>query len=213
MTARGKWLRVGTVWVGAAVLFGLQFRGIVFHFWVQMALGIAALCALSYLLDPSVLTEAFRGRFRGAARMAAAGVAAAALLYGIFYIGNAAARWLLPGAGGQISQVYGLKAGADRWLIGVLLLAVIGPGEEILWRAYIQRRLTGLLGRWGVPVAVAAYGAVHLASGNPLLIGAALVCGVYWALLYRWFDSLWLNGVSHALWDIAIFLIWPLSGG
>ncbi len=200
------------VWAAAAVLFALQFRGAVFHFWIQMALGISALCALAYLLDPTVLSEAFEGSLRGATRMAAAGVAAAAVLYGIFYVGNAAARWLLPGAPGHISQVYELKTGTNRWLIGLLLLAVIGPGEEILWRGYIQRRLVGLAGRLGLPLAVAAYGAVHIPSGNPLLVAAALVCGAYWAMLYHRFDALWLNGVSHALWDIAIFLLWPLGG-
>lgn len=212
MADRKTWTSVGAVWAGAAVLFSLQFRGVVFHFWLQMAAGIAALCGLAYLLDPDPLREAFTGRFRDALPMIALGVAAAAVLYGVFYVGNAAARWLLPGAGGQISQVYGLKGGAARWLIAFLLLAVIGPGEEILWRAYIQRRLTGLLGVWGVPLAVAAYGAVHVASGNPLLIGAALACGAFWGVLYWWFDSLCLNAVSHALWDVAIFLIWPLGG-
>ena len=212
MAGRKKWTRVGAVWAGAAALFSLQFSGVVFHFWLQMAAGVAALCVLAFLVDQPVLRRAFTGRLRDALPMMALGVAAATVLYGVFYVGNAAARGLLPGAGGQISQVYGLKGGTDRWLIGLLLLAVIGPGEEILWRAYIQRRLTGLVGWRGVPLAVAAYGAIHLASGNPLLIFAALVCGAYWGLLYWRFDSLWLNAVSHALWDVAIFLIWPLSG-
>jgi len=206
-----KWTRVGMVWAAAAVVFALQFRGAVFHFWIQMALGISVLCVLAYLLDPQVLTQAFTSLPREVARRTAAGIAAAGVLYLIFYVGSAAARSLLPAAPGQISQVYDLKAGANRWLIGVLLLVVIGPGEEILWRGYLQRRLVGLTGRWGVALGVAAYGAVHIASGNPLLVAAALVCGGYWALLYHRYDSLWLNGVSHALWDVAIFLIWPLT--
>jgi len=51
---------------------------------------------------------------------------------------------------------------------------------------------------------------VHLTTGNPLLIGAALVAGLFWGGLYLWQGSILTIVVSHTLWDILVFLIFPL---
>ena len=88
---------------------------------------------------------------------------------------------------------------------------VIGPGEEIFWRGYVQRTLAKRSASRGLVLSVAAYGLVHLASGSVTLIGAALVCGLFWGWLYQRFESIWLNVLSHVLWDIAVFLVWPFA--
>lgn len=63
----------------------------------------------------------------------------------------------------------------------------------------------------GLVLSVLAYGLVHLGSGSVTLVGAALVCGLFWGCLYQRFKSIWLNILSHALWDRAVFLVWPFS--
>ncbi len=53
------------------------------------------------------------------------------------------------------------------------------------------------------------YTAVHLASGNIMLVLAAAVCGVFWGWLYLRYRSPVLNIVSHTLWDLAVFVVFP----
>jgi membrane protease YdiL (CAAX protease family) len=59
-------------------------------------------------------------------------------------------------------------------------------------------------------VTILLYAGIHLPTKNPVLILAALTCGVFWGGLY------WATGrlvpvlVSHMLWDPAIFVIFPI---
>ena len=92
-----------------------------------------------------------------------------------------------------------------------LIAFVIAPGEEIFWRGYVQRTLGRRSMPRGLVLVVLAYGLVHLGSGSVTLVGAALVCGLFWGCLYQRFKSIWLNILSHALWDRAVFLVWPFS--
>jgi uncharacterized protein len=141
----------------------------------------------------------------------AAGVAASVVLYGVFAAGRVLARQLVPFAGAQIGAVYLLRTQAPAWVIGVLLILVIGPGEELFWRGLVQ---WGLVGRWGESRGWAAatliYGLVHLASANILLVGAALVAGAFWGALYLRIGRIAPVIVSHIVWDLAVFLVFPL---
>ena len=214
LTAEGRKRAALPVVVGvAAVLFSLLFTGIRFHFWYQMALTAGGLCVLAFLLEPKVVNGAFRTDSLSWGAAVGGGLLSAACLYVIFYAGNYISRVLFAFSGPDIESVYGLKGLADVRIIVFLLLFVIGPGEEIFWRGYVQRKLSRRHGIWGVGLAVLVYGLVHLAAGNPMLILAALVCGAFWGLLYWRFESLWLNIVSHAAWDVAVFVLLPFTGG
>jgi len=63
----------------------------------------------------------------------------------------------------------------------------------------------------GLVLSVAAYSAAHLASMNLMLIAAAAVCGTFWSLMFMRYRSIWLNIVSHVVWDVMVFLIRPLA--
>lgn len=140
------------------------------------------------------------------------GAASAFILYGIFFFGNAASRALFPFAERGIASVYGFKSGVSTIRIGLLLAVVIGPGEELFWRGFLQRRFSARLGPGqGFFAATLLYTAVHLGSGNPMLVLAAAVCGVFWGLLYRRTGSVLLCAVSHTLWDLAVFLFFPFA--
>ncbi len=65
-------------------------------------------------------------------------------------------------------------------------------------------------GRWrGAALATAAYGGVHLITGNVTLFGAAGVAGAHWSALYAAGAPLGALVVSHVTWDIWIFLLQP----
>jgi hypothetical protein len=93
----------------------------------------------------------------------------------------------------------------------VLLIALlIGPGEELFWRGFFQENAGARIGRpAGFILASLLYTSVHLASGNIMLILAAAVCGVFWGWLYLRFRSPLLNGVSHTVWDLLVFVVFP----
>ena len=92
------------------------------------------------------------------------------------------------------------------------MLLLIGPAEEIFWRGYVQRTLSA---RWGgnagFAVATALYALVHAGSCNFMLVMAALVAGMVWGALYRFFPQRFSAIIlSHALWDAAVFIWFPI---
>ena len=55
------------------------------------------------------------------------------------------------------------------------------------------------------------YALVHIWALNFMLVVSAAVVGGVWGLLYRlWPKSLWTLIVSHAVWDVVVFLIFPI---
>ena len=139
------------------------------------------------------------------------GIGSAALLYLIFWVGNAISTRIFPFASGQIAAVYGNKAQLDPMRIGLLLMFWIGPAEEIFWRGMLQRVLAQRFGaNLGWILGALIYAAVHIWAMNFMLFMAALICGMYWGWIYKRFGSAWPGIISHALWDVFIFLIIPV---
>jgi membrane protease YdiL (CAAX protease family) len=139
------------------------------------------------------------------------GVLSAAVLYGLFYAGNIISRRLFFFAGTGIEGVYAFKSDASTLRISLLMLFLIGPGEELFWRGFLQRRLQKGLGQWrGFILATMIYAFIHVGSGNVMLVLAAGVCGLFWGFLYLRFHSMLLNAISHTLWDVSIFLLLPV---
>lgn len=139
------------------------------------------------------------------------GILSAIALYGIFYVGNIISGYLFPFKDTQISSVYSNKSNANLALIGLLLFFIIGPGEELYWRGFIQNTLGKEFGEnKGYLFSVLLYAAVHIVTGNFMLIIAALVCGLFWGWLYKKEKSLIPVIISHAIWDLTIFVLLPL---
>ena len=207
-------LRPFVPWVLAGTLFPFLFyfkRFGPLDFWWAMALAVVALVVSAHYSDgtyaPSIRDDARSGLLR----KIVLGILSAALLYGVFAVGNGMSRKILPFARQGIEAVYGLRAGVSSWRAGLLLLCLIGPGEELFWRGYIQRSWQRKMGTAALPLTVAFYAAVHIASGNPMLVLAAAVGGLYWGILYQRSRSILLVAVSHTLWDLAVFIFFPFS--
>ena len=89
---------------------------------------------------------------------------------------------------------------------------IIGPGEELFWRGYLQRNFQERWGGWkGFLAATAVYALVHAGSGNPMLVLAAAVCGLFWGYLYLRTKSILLVLISHTIWDLAVFILFPFT--
>jgi len=139
-------------------------------------------------------------------------VVSAAVLYGLFAMGRHASVSLFPFASGQIGAVYAIRQEADPALIALVLILVTSPCEELFWRGFLQRACMARFGGVrGWLLAALAYAGAHVVSGNFMLVGAALTAGLFWGFLYLRMRSVYLCIVSHALWTVAVFLLWPLS--
>jgi len=173
------------------------------NFWLKIGVSVILVCLYSLRWE--------RPSLNPRPTSVAAGILAAAVLYGIFFVGNAIAPYIVPGAQGQVGGIYALSSGTERVLIFLLLCFVTGPGEEIFWRGFLQGRL---MDRWGpgrgFVLTTLIYGAVHVFSLNLMLIMAALVAGAFWGGLYLWRRDLTLVVVSHSLWSACIFAIAPI---
>ena len=95
-------------------------------------------------------------------------------------------------------------------ILSILMLLVIGPGEELFWRGYLQRKFSMKYGRWtGLAMALVLYTGVHIFTGNLMLILAAFICGLFWASMFLKYNSMLINVVSHTVWDLVVFLVLP----
>ena len=140
------------------------------------------------------------------------GVVLAAALWGVFWLGEFFSTMLFDFARPQVDMIYGMKEGENPWVLTALMLFIIGPAEEIFWRAYLQKNLSS---RWnpniGFVVTTILYSIVHLSKFNFMLIMAAMVAGFVWGLAYRLFpEKLGAIILSHALWDCAVFIWFPI---
>ena len=182
-------------------------------FWIQLAGTATGLSALAILLDAPGMRSQLRRPPQGWIHSILTAVLAAAALYGIFLVGRAISVRILSAASSRIADIYELKGSASERQIAAWLLLVIGPCEEFFWRGYVQRSMQALFGLAGVAGSALLYAAVHVSSGNLMLVGAALVCGLFWGGLYAHFRSLWINALCHALWALVIFVLWPIPPG
>lgn len=180
-------------------LFALTFRGQRRYFWERMTLTGFVLGAMAIGNEPELRQLKWR------TRDIAQGLGSAAVLYGIFNIGDRIARAVMPRGSKEIQDIYALRSLGAPEEIAARLATVIGPAEELFWRGFVQRRAGGL-------AAAAAYGGVHLVTGNATLVGAAAVAGIYWGLLRALGMSMPALITSHIAWDIWIFLLAPTEG-
>lgn len=177
------------------------------NFWWMMTASACVLSMIATLFSPG-----WWKRVKLTPTNILLGIAIAAALWGIFWIGDKLSQMMFDFARPQVDTIYGMKDGESPWLLTFLMLFLIGPAEEIYWRGYVQQNLSE---RWnpnvGVIVTTAIYALVHAGSFNFMLTMAALVAGAAWGILYRFFPERFSAIIiSHALWDVAVFIWFPI---
>lgn len=188
----------------AQVAFAAAFRGPRRAFWDRMTMTGVTLGGYALAVSPEAR------RIRIGPREVVLGLGSAAVLYGTFWVGDRVARRVVPSGQKDIADIYALRTLRPKREIAARLLSVIAPAEELFWRGLVQGRLMNHFGRWrGAALATGAYGGVHVVTGNVTLIGAASVAGAHWGALYALGVPLGALVVSHAAWDIWIFLLQP----
>lgn len=190
----------------AAVFWYVTFSLQLLNFWLSMCIAVTILTGLAIRFGGIPFSRSdwnWRSIFSG--------VAAAASLYAIFWLGNTLSQFLFHFAQPQIASIYGIRTQGEAAMISLILLFITSPGEEIFWRGFVQKRLVSRFGgRNGWLIASGVYAAVHIASGNFMLTMAALVAGLFWGWLYQRERNLVPCIVSHALWTVTIFILLPI---
>lgn len=190
----------------AQAAFAATFQGPRDRFWSRMTLTGMTLGGYALAMSP----EARRARIRR--RDVALGLGSAAALYGTFWVGDRFARRFVPTGESDIADIYALRELRPKPEIAARLLTMIAPAEELFWRGLVQWALMGRFSRVrGTILATGAYGGVHIVTGNFTLFGAASVAGAHWGALYALGMPLGALVVSHAAWDIWIFLLQPTN--
>lgn len=177
------------------------------NFWIAMSISATILITIATFARPSWPRD-----FKWSMTDILLGIAIAVALWGVFWMGDKISQFIFDFARPQVDSIYAMKDGSSSTLIAIALLLLIGPAEEIFWRGYVQRTLSQKLGaNKGFIVATAIYTLVHIGSLNFMLIMAAMVCGIAWGLLYRLMPERFTAiTLSHALWDAAVFVIFPI---
>lgn len=177
-------------------------------FWAAMSVSAAILTTLAIVFYGHRLKKSIWWSWTDLG----IGLLSAVMLWGVFWLGNYFSTMLFPFAEAQIGGIYGMKSGQNTMVVGLLLLLLIGPAEEVFWRGYVQQRLGE---KYSVAIsmvaATAVYTLVHVSSFNFMLTMAAMVCGAFWGLMYCYRKNLLALIVSHAVWDVSVFILFPIS--
>lgn len=178
------------------------------NFWLVMALATAVLSAAGLWCQREKLREIYT--FNPTHILI--GFLSALALYAIFWVGNLVSTQIFQFAKPEIAGIYSTRAQASPLTIGLLLLFWVGPAEEIFWRGFVQERLCGHYGRTGGYLAASfVYAAIHVFGFNVMLFMASLICGLFWGAMYLKYRSVWPGLISHAVWDVMIFVVIPVQ--
>lgn len=191
-------------------------------FWPLLIIGLVALsfaflsvsdrwAAMTAVMVPAstlIFVRSIRRRLKPSVSGVLGGVSAGLLLYATTRV----IVWILPlvWSDWELSarELYSWADGHPAsFLWPTLFLIVIA--EELLWRGIVMRFL---MERWGRAVGIGAgaaiYALAHWASFNPLLLAAAVGCGLFWGWLFAVTDDLTVPVVSHLVWDsLCLFLL------
>lgn len=203
--------RVNSITISLIILLAAGFWYISFatglvNFWFSMGTAAFCLSMLALVLGglPFKISEI-------KTRNITIGILSAFILYLIFWVGNFISQHIFWFAGAQVGSVYEIRTQAEVVTISLVLLFVTSPGEEIFWRGFLQRWAMAKLGPYGGWIfSSLIYAGVHISSGNFMLIMAALVAGLFWGYIYMKENSLVPVIISHALWTLGIFILFPV---
>ncbi|MFW5998408.1 MAG: CPBP family intramembrane glutamic endopeptidase [Halanaerobiaceae bacterium] len=140
------------------------------------------------------------------------GLISAFILYYIFWLGYYMGNLIFPFVTEKVAEIYTLTDGYNNLILSALLLFIIGPGEEIFWRGLLQKQLgIKYSPLFSFLMVTIGYTLVHFLTGSLVLAGAAAAAGLFWGVIYWHQQSLWMVIISHAVWDVLILILMPIS--
>jgi membrane protease YdiL (CAAX protease family) len=182
-----------------------------FNFWIEMLIAASLLALASAYINHKTGPAINYRLYFFKPDYIIIGIISAVILYLVFYAGDYISKLIFNFADKQVTNIYGNKVLLNPVIIGLLLFFIIGPAEEVFWRGFVQDTLAEKFGdnkAWIFGALI--YGGVHIIALNFMLFMAALVCGLFWGYMFKKYKSLWPGIISHALWDLTIFVLIPV---
>ncbi len=137
------------------------------------------------------------------------GILTGFILFFIFWLGNVVIEFFNMPFKKEITGLYRNFAPTSFWHYLTMILIIV-PGEEIFWRGFIQKRLERKYNvRFSVILSAILYASIQIYSGYVIHIAAALFGGIFWGALYSWKKSIRLNIISHIVFNICLFTLFP----
>ena len=192
----------------AALLFALPALTIVFGFVPDKWAGIAVV--MGGALAGAILLHSVRHRLRLSVLHIVLGLAAGGGLYGLSLFGLALLSRVWPAWEAHARTLYAWRSGHSPLFIGITMVMIV-LAEEVLWRGVVARYFMERHGIVpGIVYGASIYALAHAATLNPVLLLAALACGIYWGCLYALTDDLVTPTISHLVWDILLLFLFPV---
>jgi membrane protease YdiL (CAAX protease family) len=144
----------------------------------------------------------------------AVGLATAAALYLVFYLGGAAIDLYHPlgVTSASESSIYSLIASPSNPLVlQVSVLFFDAAGFETYFRGVLQKGLTPRLGLGAAPVIALFDAGIHAVTLNPVWVVATFVTDLVWGITYHYGRGTQSSFLSHLVWDLAIFIVRPVT--
>jgi len=145
-------------------------------------------------------------------RSVALGLASAAILYSIFYGG----AWLVSTyhpfgmSSASEASIYSLiSSPSNPVYLQAAVLLFDSAGYESFFRGVLQRALRHRFGLMSAPVVASLDAVLHVATLNPLWVGATFVTDLVWGVTC-YYGGTRASFTSHFVWDIAIFILRPI---
>ncbi len=142
------------------------------------------------------------------------GLATAGVLYLVFYAGGWAVDTFHPFGITSASEasVYSLIASPSNPLyLQVALLLFDSAGFEAFFRGALQSRLQAKIGPAAAPAVALVDACIHVVTLNPIWVGGTFLTDLVWGLTYYYGKGLQGSFASHFVWDIAIFIVRPVT--
>lgn len=171
-----------------------------------------ALAALvGSLLSAWTLGPRLRGLFAVTSRGLVTAVALGVALVTATHAGFALVRLAAPAFALTISSLYlSIDVGANRLAL-VALTALIVVGEELVWRGVAVELANRRAKLAAGGISVALYVLPQLPGHVPVLIAAATGLGAVLAAQRLRTGRLTDSIVTHAIWSVAVFVVFPVS--
>lgn len=119
---------------------------------------------------------------------------------------------LVPVVSTEVPKLYALlrQPPGPVWALPVLVLVV--STEEWVWRGLAIDNFSRAMGPGHAAVLSATiYVLPQVAFRSPLLVVVALLCGLVWGALRVWSKGLVAPLIAHLLWDLLVFVLFPVE--
>lgn len=132
-------------------------------------------------------------------------IIAGAALAAVFVVGALLVRHI-PALSNRVESVLDY-ASEGSWPIVLLLTVANGIAEEVFFRGAVQPALSE---RTRLPASVLIYAAITMATGNLMLVFAAVLLGVVVSLQRRATGGVLAPALTHVTWSVLMFVALPL---